>query len=147
MRFETAARMTEPSRVLHDLLEQHETLRGMIEACEQLAEDVDRGSNDPGRLVREVTRLRLAFEAHNRHEESVLPRLLHEVDAFGEVRVARMVSDHGDEHRSLRRRLDGPTHELRATMDQLRAHLAAEERVFLSPRVLRDDVVTLEGAG
>jgi hypothetical protein len=36
---------------------------------------------------------------------------------------------------------------LRATLYELRAHLAAEERVFLSARILRDDVVNVESTG
>jgi hypothetical protein len=36
---------------------------------------------------------------------------------------------------------------LRGALDQLRVHLQAEERYFLSSKVLRDDLVTVEGAG
>jgi hypothetical protein len=49
--------------------------------------------------------------------------------------------------RAVRDRLDGPPHVLRATLYELRAHLAAEERYFLTARVLRDDVVSVEASG
>jgi hypothetical protein len=49
----------------------------------------------------------------------------------------REFADHVDEHRALRHRLDGPTAELRATLYELRAHLAGEERYFLTSRILR----------
>ena len=39
------------------------------------------------------------------------------------------------------------TSELRAVIESLRAHLESEERYFLTSKVLRDDVVTLEGGG
>lgn len=55
-----------------------------------------------------------------------------------------MFAEHVQEHWALRQRLDGPTGELRRTLYGLRAHLAGEERYFLSACVLRDDVVNVE---
>ncbi len=140
--------MIVPSDALRELLEQHRALRALMDACDGLADDVDAGRGDVGALVREVARLRLAFDAHNRHEEHVLLQVLREIDSFGDVRIDSMSSDHAGEHRALRSRLGGgATAELRATLFDLRAHLAAEERVFLSARVLRDDVVNVESTG
>jgi iron-sulfur cluster repair protein YtfE (RIC family) len=139
--------MTEPSQALAELIQQHEMLRAKMDRCEQLANDVDRGRGDFVALVREVAELRETFAAHNQFEEQVLRPILRTIDAFGEVRVAHMFADHVDEHRALRYRLDAPTSELRATLYQLRAHLAGEERYFLSARVLRDDVVSVEATG
>ncbi len=132
---------------MRELFEQHEALRVLMDECEQAADDIDVDRGDLGRLTREVTKLRAAFEAHNLYEETLLPSILRDQDAFGDVRVSYMVADHADEHRTLRARLDGSTAELRATLYSLRAHLAAEERVFLSARVLRDDVVAVESTG
>ncbi len=139
--------MTTPSGLLAELKHQHEALRGLMDRCEQLADDLDRGHAQAADLTREVAKLRVAFDAHNKFEEQLLRPVLREIDAFGEVRLEHMVSDHIDEHRAMRRQLEGPTGELRATLYELRAHLAAEERYFLSSRVLRDDLVTVEGGG
>jgi iron-sulfur cluster repair protein YtfE (RIC family) len=139
--------MTEPSQALEELVRQHEMLRAMMEACEQLADNVDRGRGEVGALVREVAKLRERFEAHNQFEEHVLRPILRTLDAFGDVRVEYMVADHIGEHRALCHRLDGPTAELRAVLHELRAHLAGEERWFLSAHVLRDDVITIEPTG
>ncbi len=136
--------MSEPSRVLAELKHQHEALRQMMDQCEQLADDLDRGGAQATDLTRAVAKLRLAFDAHNKFEEELLRPVLRELDAFGAVRVEQMIADHVDEHRAMRRHLEGPTAELRATLYELRAHLAAEERYFLSSRVLRDDLVTVE---
>ena len=136
-----------PSDALRELFEQHEALRTIMDDCEQAADDIDAGRGDFGRLARDITKLRMAFEAHNIHEETLLPKILRELDAFGDVRVSYMVADHIDEHRALRARLDGPTADLRSALYSLRAHLAGEERMFLSSRVLRDDVVAVEGSG
>jgi hypothetical protein len=139
--------MTEPSRLLEELKQQHEALRQIMDHCEQLADDLDRGGALAIELTRAVAKLRLAFDAHNKFEEDLLRPVLRDIDAFGAVRIEEMIADHVDEHRAMRRHLEGPTAELRATLYELRAHLVAEERYFLSSRVLRDDLVIVESGG
>ncbi|MBA3455663.1 MAG: hemerythrin domain-containing protein [Deltaproteobacteria bacterium] len=138
-----------PSRVLSELIAQHDTLRGMMDHCEDLANSLDdHPDSDPTPLTRELARLRLAFDAHNRFEEHLLRPVLLEHDAFGNVRVERMVDDHVHEHRAIRDRLASPaTSALRDVIETLRAHLDAEERYLLTSRVLRDDLVSIESAG
>jgi hypothetical protein len=133
-----------PSKLLHDLTEQHAQLRAIMDHCEHLADELDAGRAQPAELTDHVTRLRLAFDAHNQFEEHLLRPVLRELDAFADVRIEEMIADHVSEHRAISHQLDGPTAELRASLYELRAHLAAEERYFLSSRVLRDDLVTLE---
>ena len=136
-----------PSQLLAALLEQHARLRVMMDRCEQLADQLDAGVVQPAELTREVVELRGAFDAHNRFEEELLQPMLRELDAFADVRIEHMVEDHVHEHRSIRDHLDGPTAELRGSLYELRAHLAAEERYFVTARVLRDDVITVEAGG
>jgi len=140
--------VTNPSKLLKTLIEQHHTLRDMMDRCEALADELDAGRGDAGELTREVAKLRIAFDTHNKFEEQLLRPVLREIDAFGEVRVERMFGSHVDEHRAMRLQLgDGPTNALRGAIDSLRVHLEAEERYFLSSKVLRDDLVTLESTG
>lgn len=137
-----------PARALAELKAQHDALRGMMDRCEELADELDAGRSGPIQLTREVSRLRLAFEAHNTFEEQLLRPVLLGHDAFAEVRIERMIEDHVGEHREMRRRLhSNETSVLRDVIETLRAHLDAEERYLLSARVLRDDVVTIEDAG
>jgi len=137
-----------PSRALAELKAQHDALRGMMDRCDELANELDSGRMGPTQLVREVARLRLAFDAHNQFEEQLLRPVLLDADWFGEVRVARMIEQHVEEHRSMRAQLSSSvTSELREVIAHLRAHLAEEERHFLSKRVLRDDLITIEGGG
>ena len=139
---------TNPSKLLSQLLEQHDTLRAMMDRCDQLADELDQGRGDPILLTREIAKLRLAFDAHNKFEEQLLRPVLREMDAFGDVRIERMYQDHVGEHREMRTQLGDPTtNALRQAIDNLRVHLAAEERYFLSSKVLRDDVVTVESGG
>jgi len=138
-----------PRTALEELLSQHSKLREMMVICDELADAVDAGGGDPARLTREVSKLRIAFNAHNEFEEQILRPVLLEADSFGEVRVERMVTEHVDEHRAMGARLSGSpaTAELRDVLANLRAHLDAEERYFLSSRVLRDDLISVEGGG
>lgn len=126
------------SHALELLLAQHAALRTLIDACTALESAPD--------LERAVARLRLAFEDHNRYEETVLRPILSDVDAFDEVRIERMLADHVAEHRALADRMATVSRgALQALLGTLRDHLATEERYFLSPRVVRDDLVVVEG--
>jgi len=132
-----------PSRALAELAGQHAILHDMIDRCEELADALDAERIGPDVLLREVARLRLALDAHNRYEEQLLPPLLLDADWLGAVRVSRMVEDHIVEHRAMRSQLGSaptPSAELRATLASLRAHLDSEEHDFLTKRVLRDDL-------
>jgi iron-sulfur cluster repair protein YtfE (RIC family) len=130
-----------PSRALDTLAAQHTTLREMIDRCEEIADEVDAGVAGAPQLLREVARLRAAFDDHNQFEEQLLRPLLLDADWLGAVRVSRMVEDHVEEHRAMRLGLAAtPTADLRGVLASLRDHLATEERYFLSRKVLRDDL-------
>jgi sigma54-dependent transcription regulator len=136
------------SRALAELLSQHELLRELMTSCERLAGELEDGCLEPSVLAREVARLRVAFDSHNRYEEQFLRPVLTDIDAFGEVRLDQMVTDHVEEHRLVRCGLDSSeAGELRLTLARLRDHLIAEERYFLSSKVLRDDLVSIESSG
>ena len=130
-----------PSAALDTLAAQHAALHERIERCDALADEVDIGMTEPGRLVDEVLQLRGAFDEHNRFEEQLLRPLLLDADWSGAVRISRMVEDHVEEHRAMQRGLAAtPTGELRRVLASLRDHLRSEERYLLSRKVLRDDL-------
>lgn len=136
-----------PSRALAELKAQHDALRVMMDRCEDLADELDDGRGSPEALTHEVARLRIAFEAHNKFEEQLLRPVLLGADAFAEVRIDRMIEDHVGEHRAMRTQLNTTeTSALRDAVEMLRAHLDAEERYLLSARVLRDDLINLDGS-
>jgi iron-sulfur cluster repair protein YtfE (RIC family) len=137
-----------PSRTLAELIAQHDALRELMDRCEALADQLDQQAGDPLDLTREIARLRTSFDAHNKFEEQLLRPVLLAEDSFGAVRVDRMVEDHVHEHAAMGARLGSPsTSGLRDVIETLRAHLEAEERYLLSSKVLRDDLVTVEGGG
>ncbi|MEO8840979.1 MAG: hemerythrin domain-containing protein [Kofleriaceae bacterium] len=137
-----------PKHALTELLAQHAELREIMRRCEHLAGELDDQRAAPDELTREVSRLRVAFDAHNQFEEQFLRPILLETDAFGEIRIEAMVADHIGEHRALDNYfVIAFTSELRFALEELRHHLETEERYFLSSRVLRDDLVVVEGGG
>lgn len=136
-----------PAAALHELEAQHEVIRRLMDRCEQLADELDAGRLDADQLTREVVRLRLALDTHNRFEEQLLRPVLIEEDAFADARIDRMVDDHVAEHRAMRDQLNATeTRILRETLQMLRAHLESEERYLLNAKVLHDDLVSLDGS-
>lgn len=138
---------TDRARV--ELAAQHTVLRGMMDRCEELADEIDAGRMGPLQLAREVARLRIAFDAHNRFEEQLLRPVLLDADGPASAHVDRMCEEHVDQHRAIRGQLaSSTTSDLRAVIADLRAHLDAEERYFVAPGpVAEDDVELARGAG
>jgi len=141
MNLTSSAQRLTPSRALAELMEQHDALRELMDHCEDLADSMDsRPEADPGPLTRELARVRIAFDAHNKYEEQLLRSVLQARDKFGNVNVDRMVNDHAHEHRAIGAKLKSPsTAALRDVVETLRAHLDAEERYLLSSPVIRED--------
>lgn len=127
-----------PNQVIAVIDAQHAELRARIARCDALADELDAGRGEVTQLLDAVSELRRAFDVHNQLEERVLRPVLLDADWLGEVRVARMVEDHVEEHRAMRRDLDTTTtHELRGVLASLRAHLESEERHILTHQRLR----------
>ncbi|MGE0404361.1 MAG: hemerythrin domain-containing protein [Kofleriaceae bacterium] len=124
---------------LAELIDQHDKLRLIMDHCEELADALDDlPGTDPEPLLREIAKLRIAFDTHNKFEERLLRPVLLAHDSHGSVRVERMVEDHINEHRTVTARLSSPTTAgLRDVLETLRAHLDAEERYLLTSKVLR----------
>ena len=137
--------MTTRPTVLAELIAQHDGLRAIMDHCEDLADSLDgHPDGDPEPLLREIAKLRIAFDVHNTFEERLLRPVLLAHDTHGSIRVDRMVEDHVEEHRAVRAQLASPTTAaLRDVIETLRAHLEAEERYLLSSKALRPhDLVT-----
>lgn len=145
--------ITFPSEVHARLAEEHAKIRVLLDQIEALAVGPAEGVVELAALL---SRLALVLAAHNANEEAALRPLLAETDAWGPDRIEAMIADHVAEHAALRGMIE-PLKDLtdaaglrRSAADlvaHLRAHLEAEERAFLNPKVLRDDVITVgEGA-
>jgi iron-sulfur cluster repair protein YtfE (RIC family) len=129
------------------LLGQHERIREGLAHCHLLAKRLGAGEAVNAELDVALDRLRADFDEHNRTETGLLlPLLLHESQGRGTrgtLLAERMLEEHAAEHATFWARLEGPLHEVAANMDglieEIDAHMAAEERTFLSPLILRDE--------
>lgn len=138
----------EPTQARTVLLEQHERLRRLLAEVQVVADRALAGETVVAELQQHLDELRSAFAEHNTSEEALLEPILRLDFAWGPARIARMLEEHGAEHASFREAMAGPVLEIAARMaeliEEIDAHMAAEERTFLSPSVLRDDVVTTD---
>jgi hypothetical protein len=127
--------MYSATRALTELEAQHDLLRGMMDRCEDLADELDAGRSGPMQLTREVARLRLAFDAHNKFEEQLLRPVL--LDQMSATRLEHVIDSHVADHGLLRKRLASTeTSALRGVIDAMRAHLEAEERYLFAARAI-----------
>jgi len=127
------------------LLDQHARIRRHLELCTSLAHRHRAGHDVGSELDEALGRLRGDFSDHNQTETAIIGELLHGPAAWGSLLVDRMLEEHVAEHAAFWEILSGTRAEIAARFDELAeeldAHMAAEERTFLSPVTLRDDVI------
>ena len=127
------------------LLAQHERLRRLLETCVQLAGQHRTGAPVDRELDEALARLRDEFADHNQAETAIIGDLLHGPAAWASLLVDRMLEEHVAEHAAFWELLTGTRAEVAERIaelaEDLDAHMAAEERTFLSPVTLRDDVI------
>jgi hypothetical protein len=137
-----------PSELRYELLAQHESLCGHLEAtCLAVKRWAD-GEVPQSHARDELARLTDALLNHNRLEEKTLPALIGSVDDWGPMRVEIMSEAHVREHHDVFHAIFALTHERDArecvaALDRLRVrlleHMAREEESFLNASVLRDE--------
>jgi hypothetical protein len=127
------------------LLAQHDRLRERILSCTRVATLFRAGLASARDLDLSLDILREAFSTHNDSETSLIRALLHGPAAWGSLLIDRMLEEHHAEHAAFWALLSGPPEEVAVRIDELAeeldAHMAAEERTFLAPVTLRDDVI------
>lgn len=127
------------------LLAHHERLRQELEDCIALARRARSGAQVTRELDDTLAQLRVDFSAHNEAETAIIRQLLHQSTAWGTMLIDRMFEEHIGEHAVFWELLSGTRGEMIERIEdlaeQLDAHMAAEERTFLSPGTLRDDVI------
>jgi hemerythrin-like domain-containing protein len=138
----------DPSVARARLLEQHQGLRDRLELVHGLVRQYASGEAVAEALGAAVAGVATAFDEHNAFEETLLTPMLAATDGFADVRIARMVGEHTEEHRAFSAFLASPLSEVATGWadfaEEIAAHMEAEERTFLHPWVLRDDLVTAD---
>jgi iron-sulfur cluster repair protein YtfE (RIC family) len=127
------------------LLAQHDQLRLLLETCTRLARQQRDGEPVIAELDEALAELRDEFAEHNRRETAVIGELLHGPAEWGSLMVDRMLEEHVAEHAAFWELLSGTRAEVAERIEELAeeldAHMSAEERTFLSPMTLREDVI------
>ena len=127
------------------LLAQHEQLRLLLDTCTRLAREQRAGEPVTAELDEALAELRDEFADHNQMETAVIADLLQCPAAWGSLLIDRMLEEHVAEHAAFWELLSGTQAEVAERIgelaEELDAHMAAEERTFLNPMTLRDDVI------
>jgi hypothetical protein len=127
------------------LIAQHDQLRGHLNHCRVLARRMLEGEAVHTELDEALAQLRHAFMQHNTTEVDLIGPLLQNSQEWGGQLVDRMLEEHLAEHTAFWEMLAGAVTDVASRMDdlvdELDAHMAAEERTFLSPLVLHEDVI------
>jgi iron-sulfur cluster repair protein YtfE (RIC family) len=127
------------------LLAQHDQIRAQLNRCSVLAHRMLEGEPVHLALDEALARLRDAFAEHNASETELVRPLLRGSPNWGALLVDRMLEEHIAEHAAFWELLAGSAVDVAARMDdlvdELDAHMVAEERTFLSPLVLHEEVI------
>lgn len=131
----------EPDRARALLLEQHDLLRWLFAEALGLARRALAGEEVGDALEVRLTALRRAFAEHNDSEALLVIPILRLDPAWGPARIDRMKEEHAAEHAAFVEAFTGPALEVAARLadilEDLDAHMCAEERTFLAPAVLQ----------
>jgi iron-sulfur cluster repair protein YtfE (RIC family) len=145
-----------PSQVRRMILDDHHWLRELLADARETARQVALGDHALcGRLRERAQALRERFLGHLALEEQSLVPALHEADAWGAERAARLLAEHADQRARFSALLDALqqpcgdcailAREVLALADDLLADIETEERTLLDERVLHDDPVVVDG--
>ena len=128
------------------LVAQHDRIRAHLNGCSVLGRRLSDGEPVHVELDEALALLRSDFMEHNVTESELVGPLLRDSPGWGTVLVDRMLEEHVAEHAAFWELLSGSAEDVAARIDdlvdELDAHMAAEERTFLSPLVLHPDVIT-----
>lgn len=131
----------QPTAARKLLLAQHERIRSHLAGCTALARQLRAGEPVQAALDAALDGLRHDFAEHNVTENALIEPLLAASSSYATVLIDRMLEEHVAEHAAFWDLLAGPAAALAERIpdlvDELDAHMAAEERTFLSPQVLR----------
>ncbi len=127
------------------LLGQHEELRAILAVCTRYAQLYRSCDVFGGELDEALASLRELFEFHNRTETALVQKFLRGPSAWSSLLVDRMIEEHVAEHAAFGELLSGTRLEVSKRIEELAeeldGHMAAEERTFLSPVTLSEDVI------
>jgi iron-sulfur cluster repair protein YtfE (RIC family) len=144
----------ENSKIRRVILAEHEGLRGELRDLETGLDTLALADGPSQQVVHgKFKHLLESFLRHIEHEERILRPVLKDIDAWAAQRVAHMDAEHKEQRAQVlhlaglfpQAAPDKWVAEVRAFVARLREDMAAEERDSLDPRLLRDDVIVIDG--
>ena len=137
------------------ILGDHHKLRRLIGAVERIAGLIEDGDEDLGDSLRVLlVALFRKLKAHMQYEDEVLVPILRKIDAFGDVRADRFDREHEEQREQmgdilhaacdLRAHPQEVAGRARAILQRVLVDMDHEEAEFLSPDLLRDDIVAID---
>ena len=134
-----------PEHARLQLLAQHDRIRDHLATCTRLARLYKTHELAGQELDLALEALRGELGVHNATETAIITRLLQGPAAWGALMIDRMLEEHLAEHAAFWELLQGTRAEVVGRIDdladELDAHMAAEERTFLAPGTLCQDVI------
>ena len=145
-----------PSQVRQLILADHVWLRAVLASVDELAERVADGDHELlGRLCEHVADMSQRFMGHLDLEEEVLVPALRDADAWGDERAVLLLREHAGQRerfgelllrlREARAPARAEALEVRLLIRDLLFDMEHEEHALVSPHVLRDDPVVVDG--
>lgn len=144
----------ENSKIRRIILAEHEGLRGELRNLETGLDTLPLGDGPNQQALQTKFRHLLeSFLRHVDHEERLLRPVLVDIDAWASQRVAAMDAEHLAQRVEVGRlaalypQADPArwVEEVRGFIVRIREDMAGEDKDFLDPRLLRDDVVVIDG--
>jgi len=135
-----------PSKIRKIIMDEHESLRIQMTNIESLIQ-----SKNFAGLKKAVEDFQQNFRSHLAREESILWPILETVDSWGPVRLEKLTQEHREERAQIESLSAWTAPEsgsqlLKAVQELiliLKADMTLEESEFLTPEILRDDVITV----
>ena len=145
-----------PSQIRQTILDDHVWLREFLADVDETARRVAEGDHALGGRLRERTlAMSERFQRHLDLEEEHLVPVLRDTDAWGAERAAMLLREPAGQRerfgellrdlRDARRPAHQMAGEVRLLVRDLLFDMEHEERTLLSPKLLRDDPVVVDG--
>jgi|GEM_PF-1449330 len=135
----------EPALARQALLMQHDAIRQRLARCSILAARFHEGEVVADLLADELGDLRRSIAVHNDTENVLIRVLLVHANQWGNQLIERMLVEHLSEHDAMWKLLTGPIQDVASRIpdlvEDLEAHMAAEERTFLSSEVMHSGTI------
>ena len=136
------------------ILAEHHELRKRLELVSVALSAVEKGDAEAeADLVARINYFYDTFLKHIGHEERILEPVLKTIDAWGGVRTMAMDQEHAEQRAEIERlralnpraNLERYAFEIRTFIEALYKDMAHEEATCLDERVLRNDVIVIDG--